>query len=134
MSGVDTLTANGLDPSEAEKLVDADNMPLERAELCVNCGQRWGAHTGWRCPNRSDKLSELCSKLPHTHRYLTQDMMPQHPVRRRATIQIKDITPAAPASTELPSDWKVWRDVNRNHLHCPCGIFSEDCQYHRSST
>jgi hypothetical protein len=39
------------------------------------------------------------------------------------------IAPAPPQKANL-SDWKVWRDVNRQAGECACGIVASECGYH----
>lgn len=136
---------------------DLEDMPADRDEDCLNCGQEHNDHSGWRCynvPAITDRFGnssiDFSDYLP-TDKYFTQSMKDSIMVSNtnKWFCYGKNLTKTPPATeigaklfyldeidepahqTAKPTidQWQAWA---HNHPgDCACGIKRETCDYHR---
>jgi hypothetical protein len=138
--------------SDAKSANDTDREPACRLGACLNCGNGWAYHFGWRCVN-IPSVEKLFSRLPEKYRFITQEMkdsingpitQPVPTLRSPSASESKIVdifkqdiadyerrNQKQPVAKEEVPEWKKWRDANVNTGDCPCGLIRSTCEYHR---
>lgn len=120
---------------------DLEDMPYNRHEDCLNCGQEHSNHFGWICYNTlgiTDGFGDLSTNfsdyLP-TDKYLTQSMKDSIISKSDYLIShykfLSDLADKPAHQTAKPTidQWQTW--AHNQPGDCPCGIKREVCDYHR---
>lgn len=124
--------------------LDTARMPARRAEDCLNCGESWGTHDGWRCPTVNIPRVKFTELLPN-HRFITHSMKGSfNPTNTSIshsppTLRSPPPPPVVSSSSISPkivdvSDWRKWRDIGKSEDECACGIYRHDCTFHRPTS
>ncbi len=117
---------------------DSEECPAKRQEACMNCGHYWDDHIFWSCYDAVE-----CYKFDQAYsgeQYLTQSMLDSIEPPTMQKIQVKQS--CAPVTMNTPNllnpdnrndltDWRTWANVNKLPSECPCGIYRNDCSYHK---
>jgi predicted nucleic acid-binding Zn-ribbon protein len=107
---------------------DTEVQPAPRRdEACLNCGEFWGEHNNWGCP---DEGPLSFSQTTQETRYETQSMRDSLGEQQAKTVTLTpdDFTGYPQPKKDL-SDWKAWRSQKPDE--CPCGTTRSQCDYHR---
>ena len=100
-------------------------------EDCLHCGEHWGSHEGWACPEWSHEHGHSTFKgVPEHQRYLTQSMKDSVPQQSIKQILQEKLGSARPTKTDI-SDWRAW--AHNRPGECGCGIAKVDCIYHKGT-
>lgn len=106
---------------------DSENEPVNRNEICVNCGKEWYDHSGWSCNGYGPADF---SSLEITKRYLTQKMINSLLVPMDAVKELNKNTSNKSINSEVDvSDWRSW--AHNIPGECACGIKRHMCTYHK---
>lgn len=109
---------------------DTDELPCERPEPCMNCGDYYVNHDGWRCPTSGSECTYY-TDLYADERYQTQIMV----MSKKSVKEIVNEKPVVLAQAVVVepkvdlSDWRTW--AHNRPGDCPCGIARTVCDYHR---
>ena len=102
--------------------------------ICLNCAKNWGDHSGWSCIEAGGVVRK--SKLKPDRQYFSHTMHAEEKAEEAKRLKVMTRDDGLPAIAAMQasapdlSDWKLWRDVNRNPDECPCGIRRSACRYH----
>jgi len=116
---------------DAHAHLDTERTPAARhGEACVNCGEWWEEHDGWRCPD-AVSLYTTFHGLVESERYTTMSMyvsIQNDPPTQRSPATCQESAVQVVVKADL-SDWRTW--AHNRPGDCPCGIARTMCDYHR---
>lgn len=137
---------------DSEAINDTDDAPAERAgERCLNCNMYYNSHHGWCCDDvwkGKTNFYDLAGKDAYTTSSMAMAMgfsatrwASVVGRTRRGIFMSPDYVvvgktiPMPEIVADRSSDWRAWRDLNRQPAECACGsgTLRANCRYHKEA-